>query len=897
MMIDRYLPAGGITDWRFARPAPHVPIAVRSDLLDRMTRDPAVVATFVVAPAGFGKTSLLATWYDRDAEAGRACIWLTLADADQDVAFLAATFASALRSAGVGGNDIGALAKAVTAGDFSIGLATALEMRGLGSITVFVDGYERIAGSTAAHWIADVALRLAGRVRWAIAARIVSLGAFSPLRVQGLLQVFTDDTLRLSARETGALLARRLSRAEREMIDEKLEGWPIAVQALRQALADGLGVEAALAQLIRGRSMMSDYIEIELLAPLSPDSAAFLLDVSILSEIDHATADLVRNRADSRRMIAALGVLGSLLRERGPGRWRLHPLLRQHLEALFEGQPETDVVARRMAAARLLIARQDYVGAVRNALLAGNPRDAVELIGTVGPVRLWTRFGLQYMRKVMAMLPADLVGDYPAMRMGDVILLVCQGRVAAAANLLADIRSEAAQRLTDKARLDELHAEMAGAEVLISLVHDCVSEATLSRLGAYSAATTNQLSDELAMELASLSVVAHQQWGELDEAERIIPFARQMVRRWESNFNSYFLDLYQGWIVQARGHPGEAIGHYRQALSFIGEFDDLGLRSLGEAMIAEALYASGDFKGAAEQVETWMTPLERSLAWYDFFAAIYVTAAMVRFRDEGINAGLAVVERMRILALDRQAASLLRLIAPLKLMLLTRAGSWRTARLHITEHTLDGLCDSIPDNPRHSSWRERDLLRGAMAEYHIGTGNLADARTCIERLAADAGNGGRAAAGLTARLLRAALIWRQGARGQAIALLGDAIEDVLATGQTGLLLTQAYLLEASLTALRQAKIVRTAAARRLLDTLATDAARRKAGRSGRLTPREYEVLTLVGAGDSNKTIARRLEISENTVKFHLKRIAVKADTVGSSRVSLVPAARRRGIFS
>jgi DNA-binding CsgD family transcriptional regulator len=53
----------------------------------------------------------------------------------------------------------------------------------------------------------------------------------------------------------------------------------------------------------------------------------------------------------------------------------------------------------------------------------------------------------------------------------------------------------------------------------------------------------------------------------------------------------------------------------------------------------------------------------------------------------------------------------------------------------------------------------------------------------------------------------------------------------------------------------------------------------------------------VGAGDSNKRIARQLAISENTVKFHLKRIAVKVDEVGSRRVSLVHAARHRGIFS
>ena len=886
-MVPRMnLPEGGIADWRFRAPSPRVPLAERPLLLDRIMRDPSMLATMISAPAGFGKSMLLAAWEKRAAAGGRATFWLSLDEADQDPAGLARTLAAAL-------ND-DSLAETTSSKSLATRLGEALDRRNHDSVILFVDQYERIAGSTAAHWIADIAMRLGGRAHWAIATRIVSLGAFSSLRVQGFLQVFTDEDLRLPPRDTTALLARRLGKAERETIDERLQGWPVAVQALRQEMAAGDGVDAALARLGRRRGTISDYIESELLAPLSPDLVAFLLDVSILPEIDAATADLIRNRADSRRMIASLEALGSLLAERGQGRWRLHPLIREHLEARFERQPETDVAARRMAAAHLLIARQDYVGAVRNALLAGNPRDAVELIDAIGPVRLWTRFGLSYMQQVMTMLPADLVGEYPGMQMGDVMMLLSQGRIAPAANLLEGIRANVTQRVTDNERLRDLQAAIAGVEIMVSVIHDVLSETTLARLGAHSAVDASALSDELTMEMGSILIIAHQQWGELDEAERRLPFARQMVRRWGSSFNDYFLDLYEGWIIQARGRPAEAIAHYRRAFAII---DDAGLQSLGEAMIAEALYVSGDFKGAAEQVDTWLVPLERSLGWYDFFAAIYVTGALLRFRSEGINAGLAVVERMRILALDRQAVSLLRLIAPLKLLLLVRAGSLRTARLHVVEQELERLCAAIPDDPRQSAWRERDMLRGAMAEYHIATGNLAEARTCIERMAEDAAAAGRAAAGLTARLLRAGLVWRQGARGQAIVLLADAIEDIVTSGQTGLLMAQVQLLEPLLSALRQADITRMTAARRLLDRLAADAERRKATRSSRLTPREHEVLTLVGAGDSNKNIARRLEISENTVKFHLKRIALKVDAVGSSRVTLVHAARQREIFS
>lgn len=44
-----------------------------------------------------------------------------------------------------------------------------------------------------------------------------------------------------------------------------------------------------------------------------------------------------------------------------------------------------------------------------------------------------------------------------------------------------------------------------------------------------------------------------------------------------------------------------------------------------------------------------------------------------------------------------------------------------------------------------------------------------------------------------------------------------------------------------------------------------------------LTPREAEILTLVGHGLSNKAIARQLAISVHTVKFHLEALFAKLD--------------------
>jgi DNA-binding NarL/FixJ family response regulator len=64
---------------------------------------------------------------------------------------------------------------------------------------------------------------------------------------------------------------------------------------------------------------------------------------------------------------------------------------------------------------------------------------------------------------------------------------------------------------------------------------------------------------------------------------------------------------------------------------------------------------------------------------------------------------------------------------------------------------------------------------------------------------------------------------------------------------------------------------------------------------GHLTRREREVLALVAGGISNKGIARQLQVSPNTVKFHIAAILDKLDA--ASRAEAVVAAVRRGELS
>ncbi len=62
-----------------------------------------------------------------------------------------------------------------------------------------------------------------------------------------------------------------------------------------------------------------------------------------------------------------------------------------------------------------------------------------------------------------------------------------------------------------------------------------------------------------------------------------------------------------------------------------------------------------------------------------------------------------------------------------------------------------------------------------------------------------------------------------------------------------------------------------------------------------LTNRELEILTFLAEGKSNKLIARELNISEGTVKTHVKSILEKLDA--TSRTEAVAVAARRGLIT
>jgi DNA-binding NarL/FixJ family response regulator len=107
----------------------------------------------------------------------------------------------------------------------------------------------------------------------------------------------------------------------------------------------------------------------------------------------------------------------------------------------------------------------------------------------------------------------------------------------------------------------------------------------------------------------------------------------------------------------------------------------------------------------------------------------------------------------------------------------------------------------------------------------------------------------------------------------------DYIFDALSAGASGFLLKRTKpeeLIAAIHTVADGDSLLSPSVTRRVIDRMATQPPATLSGkRLERLTPREREVLELIGRGLSNREIADAFFIEESTVKTHVKRILMK----------------------
>jgi LuxR family maltose regulon positive regulatory protein len=311
-------------------------------LVERLMDAERASLALLVAPAGYGKTTLLTEWAARDP---RRFAWVSLRGADDDPLELAHSVARALSAVPERRKrSLEALAQS---------LESAMS-RADEPLVLVLDDAHVLRSPQAFELIARLVDSAGQNSQLVLSARKQPPFPVARLRTgRRLLELRSPDLMLTRGEVAGVAAAAglELDVAGYELLADRTEGWPAGVYLAALALRDEPSPQRALASFGGDDRLMVDYVRDELLAELPATLVEFLARSSVLTRLSGPLCDHVLERADSGRALRKLSQMNLPVQplDRTDTEYRYHPLLAESLRAelrLREPELEPSLHAR-----------------------------------------------------------------------------------------------------------------------------------------------------------------------------------------------------------------------------------------------------------------------------------------------------------------------------------------------------------------------------------------------------------------------------------------------------------------------------------------------------------------------------------------------------------------------
>ncbi|HVA36766.1 MAG TPA: LuxR C-terminal-related transcriptional regulator [Candidatus Dormibacteraeota bacterium] len=349
-------------------------------IADRMLEVPAALVT---GGGGFGKSTLLATWFTRLGSRARVA-WLAIEPQDASLTALAEAFQQAAQHAipelgdsvrrllDEGCRDVAPYASALVNELFVV-----TEDLGV-HLVLFVDDVHHVCDDPdgALAFLSAFLTGLPPRVHLALASRrALSFPPLAKLRNAGRLVEVDEAALRFRPDEASALVGdARMA----ERLVERTEGWAIAVR-LTAALAPSHGGDLDEMLGSAGESVFRFLAE-EVVSSLPAETRAQLHALALPTSVDPATANVLLEREDGAAILDALTQRGLYLTVDRRGQRRFHHLFREFLLHRFRLEDPAGERELRRRYAVLLRERGEKLEALGQLIEAGAYLDVVEYV-------------------------------------------------------------------------------------------------------------------------------------------------------------------------------------------------------------------------------------------------------------------------------------------------------------------------------------------------------------------------------------------------------------------------------------------------------------------------------------------------------------------------------------
>ncbi len=392
----------------------HPPVArvewlPRHELVSQLTASPAKLV-LVEAPAGFGKTTLIAQWWSSPSEQ-RSFAWLSLDRGDDDPGRLWWHIACALYRACPGMDGANVL-RALRAQDPDIdGAVLPMLINALAAlpdqVVLVLDDFHLIREQACLEQTASFLVHLPATVQLVVTTRATPALPLARLRAAGGLVEIGMRELRFAPPDAAAFLRQvggtELGQPDLDQIVQRTEGWPAGLYLAALSLRGHSSPADFVRDFTGDNRFIVDFLAEEVLSRQPPEIRQFLARTSVLGRFCAPLCAAVTGAGD------AAGIIEVLERENlfvvpldETRRWfRYHHLFAQVLHAELV-RTEAGLIPELHRRAGAWHRAAGSVGeAMQHALAGADPAEAIDLIarhwhayigvGRAGTVRDWLR--------------------------------------------------------------------------------------------------------------------------------------------------------------------------------------------------------------------------------------------------------------------------------------------------------------------------------------------------------------------------------------------------------------------------------------------------------------------------------------------------------------------------
>ena len=847
--------------------------------------------TVLRAPAGFGKTTVLADVARNTSEQERIVAWISLDDDDAPDVF-ASYLACAFQH---GGLDLGLLNAEDTWSSspavHQVGmLARAIELHGEPCLLV-LDEVDQLPPRTIQ--LLDLLLKRAPpNLHLALACRADPGLDVATHLLAGEAAVVGVQEFRFPRADIARLFDGELSRRELVAVEERTAGWPVALMLylnMRGGEAGHFGADTAI--------FTENYIGVRLLRDLSVEDRAFLLELAVFDWIEADLVDEVLGSSKARMRITGLRSLdGLLLPIHGdPMVRRLHPLLREYCLDLLavEDLARKSSLHKRIALA--LVQRGHLTPAWRHARAAGERRLVGELIERFGVFQLWLREGATQLVSAGPFLAPEITASSPRLQLLRSVILRLSSNLDQAQALFEAVgrSTDGFTRDRDGGDDDWLAVDRLFAQAVLSGGAGAPPRSEIpSALPADGRAVDG---DERSRSMAGarhtwLCVACHER-ADFEESRRHGLQARRHFAE-GMRYGRVFVEIYLGMSAMAQGRVHAAAESYTRARQGIRKFfsSDPCL-TVGIDVLTMELDLERD-RAKAIQQRTLRSLTELREVWVDVYGTALAVSAELTCDQYDAE---TVIQRLTTVVGDVRAKGVANLSHHLSALLayyLLEVGRPDEAERMWRDHGLPRGVPELLDLDRQS-WRTMEALACARVRLLAEQGESAAAEELAARLCGTASEHGLARTLLRGLALSMLIAYRAGKPGQAQAHLVEVLRRTREVDYVRPLVRQRELSRTVLQELLGTDMDEDL--RHAAESMLAQLEESPVTDTSVFSLRELEVLAEVRQGLRNGEIAGRLGITDDGVRYHLKSIYRKTGV--SSRTDAVRYAESLGVLS